>query len=145
MPDLKSMSSKELVALYNKHASKKVKKFKDKATALKRVKSVLPKEKGTAAKGERKKRGMHFVFPFSGEVREVRSAESLRGQCVTLLKKGATFDQIQKLCASFDKKRGVTSESIERRAYELVRIMHHYLGYGLKHNEGSGVITLVTK
>ena len=139
--DLKKMSLKDLTALFNEHSSKKVKKFKDKPTALKRVKEVLPAK----AKGERKKRGMSFEFPFTGETLEIRNPESLRGQAHAALKTGATFDEIRKLVVAFDKKRGIVSETIERRTYELIRIMHHYLGYGLRYNEGTGIITLVTK
>jgi len=40
--NLESLSSKELVELFNKYSDKPVKKFADRATALKRVAAVLP-------------------------------------------------------------------------------------------------------
>jgi len=40
--NLEALSSKELVELFNKYSDKPVKKFADRATALKRVAAVLP-------------------------------------------------------------------------------------------------------
>lgn len=42
--NLETLSSKELVELFNKYADKPVKKFADRATAIKRVQAVLPKK-----------------------------------------------------------------------------------------------------
>lgn len=53
--DLSNLSSKELVELFNKYSDKPVKKFADRATALKRTAAVLPKKsepKNKAPKGE---------------------------------------------------------------------------------------------
>lgn len=48
--NLESLSSKELVELFNKYADKPVKKFADRATALKRVAAVLPVKNEPKAK-----------------------------------------------------------------------------------------------
>lgn len=53
--DLSNLSTKELVELFNKYSDKPVKKFADRATALKRTAAVLPKKsepKNKAPKGE---------------------------------------------------------------------------------------------
>ena len=52
--DLSNLSTKELVELFNKYSDKPVKKFADRATALKRTAAVLPKKsepKNKAPKG----------------------------------------------------------------------------------------------
>lgn len=43
--DLSNLSSKELVELFNKYSDKPVKKFADRATALKRTAAVTPTKK----------------------------------------------------------------------------------------------------
>ena len=53
--DLSNLSTKELVELFNKYSDNPVKKFADRATALKRTAAVLPKKsepKNKAPKGE---------------------------------------------------------------------------------------------
>jgi len=50
--NLEALSSKELVELFNKYSEKQVKKFADRATALKRVAAVLPKKSEPKAKKE---------------------------------------------------------------------------------------------
>ena len=109
------------------------------------------KPKKTPAKDkrkvERKKRGMRFVFPFNGpdHQRAVQNDESLRGQCVTMLKKGAKFADVEQLVVDFDKEHKRKPKHVERRAYELVRIMHYYLGWGVGHDPKTGVIKLHTR
>lgn len=107
------------------------------------AKPAAPKKKAVAKKPaapkkERKKRGMRFVFPFHGadHLRSLRDSETLRGQCVDLLKGGAKFDKVEALVERFDASKGRPSKFVERRAYELVRIMHYYLGYGISHKDG---------
>jgi hypothetical protein len=54
--DLSKLSTKELVELFNKYSDKPVKKFADRATAMKRVAAVLPTKsepKNVAPKGEK--------------------------------------------------------------------------------------------
>jgi hypothetical protein len=98
-----------------------------------------------AAKKERATRVMRFTFAPSNEVKAVRDPETLRGRCVVLLEKGATFSAVEDLVVEFDKKAGKTSENVTRRAYELVRIMHYYLGWGIKHDMATGIISLYAK
>ncbi len=167
--DLSTLSSGELASIYN-HAAvalnrKPVTKFKDRATAQRRTAAILAenghdekavpapakKKKATEAKAtpapktERKKRGMRFVFPFHGKggLKSLRNTETLRGQCVDLLKTGAKFPQVEALVERFDASKGRPSKFVERRAYELVRIMHYYLGYGIGHQDG--IIKLHTR
>lgn len=123
-----------------------ISKFRDKATGQRRCQE-LEKQVKPKKKGERKKRGMRFVFPFNGRehLRSVRDEESLRGMCVDLLTAGATFDEVEKLVVEFDKRRKRDPQHIERRAYELVRIMHYYLGYGIAHDQSTGIIKLHTR
>jgi len=59
--DLSKLSTKELVELFNKYSDKPVKKFADRATALKRTAAILPKKsepKNKAPKGEAQKEAM---------------------------------------------------------------------------------------
>lgn len=58
---LEALSNKELVELFNKYSDKPVKKFADRATALKRTAAILPKKsepKNRAPKGEAQKEAM---------------------------------------------------------------------------------------
>lgn len=167
-----SQSTSDLADAYNAAASflkeKAVSRFSDKATALKRTLAIVgrlpddappapePKVAAPAPKTakpaktpkepvERRKRQAYFTFPVADSIRKVRDSDSLRGQCVVLLTEGATFAQIEKLVNSFDGARGSSPGNLERRTYELIRIMHYYLGYGMTHNAESGVIKLRTK
>jgi hypothetical protein len=87
---------------------------------------------------EKKVRGphqKHFVFKPLDEIRAPKDT-TLRGRAVQLLKKGATLEQVQDLVREFDKDRKKTEKNVDRRAYELVRLVHYYLGYGLKQENG---------
>lgn len=101
-----------------------------------------PREK--KAKPNKKPHGMYFNFPVGKpEVqRGVRDGDTLRGRCVELLLKGATFDKVERLVEQFDADKGRQSKHVTRRAYELVRIMHYYLGYGIRHDQETGEIKL---
>lgn len=118
----------------------------EEATAAPEPKAApAPKAKPAPKKkeaSERKKRGMRFVFPFNGDLRTLRNMDTLRGQCVTLLKEGATFKEVEELVVRFDQDRNKKPEHVERRAYELVRIMHYYVGYGISHDMETGIIKL---
>lgn len=150
-----------------------VKKFADRATAEKRVTALLEKtgmqvvsveggvptlaatdkpwtadadidatrqavEPTTApapapAKKERKRRGFRFVFPKKDEIKTAR-AGSKRAQVVELLSRpeGATLAEIME----------ATGWS-EKDAYEGTRLVHFYLGYGMKQDE-NGRVRLVS-
>lgn len=170
--DPASLSLSEQVKLHNLLVENigdgnRVRKFRDKSAGTKRVierlrqyGELLDEDEGEIVKpepapkprakakakpvAERKRRGMRFVFPFHGpdNMRTLRNSETLRGRCVSLLKGGATFAEVEQLVRDFDQERGKKSEFVERRAYELVRIMHYYLGWGIEHNQETGVIKL---
>ncbi len=99
----------------------------------------------TSTKKTRKKRGMRFVFPLLGEpIRDCKvtcttvsgDTRTLRHRCRDMLLTGATFGSVETLVVAFDEDVGKTSANVERRAYELVRIMHYYLGYRVSHTDG---------
>ena len=159
--NLATLSSGELATKYNKAATtlgtRTVKKFADRKTAIRRTEEILIKlkdhsappkkgKKGKTTKAERKKRGMRFVFPFNGQddLRSSLNTKTLRGQCVDLLRGGAKFSKVEALVEKYDRSKGRKSHDVERRAYELVRIMHYYLGYGINHDT-DGTIKLHTR
>lgn len=143
-----SLTSAELVTKYNEAAQVRglvaVKRFSDRRSAIRRTRSLLespvkkakPAAKAKKAKpaAERKKSGMRFVFPYRGDENfgKIQSENSLRGRAVTLLKAGAYFTDVVALVKQFDKDRGHGPGHQERRAYEVVRLLHYYVGYGLK-------------
>ncbi len=108
--------------------------------AVKVEKTVKVEEiKKKTPKADRKKRGMRFVFPYEGDdnLRSIRSSNSLRGRAIRLLILGAYFSDVVKLVAEFDVDRGHGPGHQERRAYEVVRLLHYYVGYGVgQHGDG---------
>ena len=156
MTTLTNLSNSQLVDQYNEAAAllgqSSIKRFRDKQTALRRTTEILAMIEHKVAEPKapakpRAKRGMRFVFPFHGSdhLRSTRNAETLRGRCTALLKGGATFADVKALVEEFDREHGKPSKYVERRAYELVRIMHYYLGYGIEHNQGTDIIKLHTR
>jgi hypothetical protein len=90
---------------------------------------------------------MSFAFkPLSSPKPPKGNATTLRSLCYDRMLKGCTFPDVITLIKDFDAGRGKgNSNTIERRAYELVRLMHYALGYGISHDEATGVIKLYTK
>ncbi len=176
--NIDTMPGKDLVTLFNLLRAnvgidKRVAKFTDKKTALKRVGEALAayravvdaeeaEEAGTEtetppapkAKKERKPRGMRFVFKPEPAIRECKgSIKTTSGDTRTLRKRavdalikgrGATFAEMKDLVTQFDKERDATTKNLERRTYELIRLVHYYLGYGLRQDEKSGKIFAYT-
>ena len=105
------------------------------------VEEIVAKRGGGRKKGSRTKG--RFNLPLKSEVRSIREG-TLRYQAAQLLKTGATFDQIEALVRDFDDEREKTSETVSRRSYEVVRLLHTFIGYGLREDD-NGVITLVTE
>jgi hypothetical protein len=98
-------------------------------------------EKKTAPKVDKKERRMSFAFKPMKVQKAPKGEGSLRTLCLARLKEGARFDTVIRLVEKFDSNRGKgNQETIERRAYELVRIMHYQLGYGVSHDETTGMI-----
>lgn len=152
---LETMTGAELVGLYNKNCVKlknplpPVKKFTDKETAVRRVANLLndveAQKPAANSNKERKVRRKYFNFvgdetpkPYTPDM------SKLRGRLFVELKKpeGMTFERAMEIVREFDKDRGKEPFNVERRAYEGTRLIHYYLGYGLKQDENE-VIFLV--
>lgn len=82
-------------------------------------------------------RGMRFVFPFHGHdnLRKIKSEDSLRGRVAAAMRKGVTFEGVVAIVHQFDQDRGSTPGHQERRAYEVIRLLHYYVGYGVRQDE----------
>ncbi len=160
--DLNVMTGSELAVEYNRAAGilgrDQVKRFGDKKSALRRTKDIVQAAKHIKRKpgGKRKLRGMRFVFPFDGadQIRKCRGSlansksndtRTLRQRSVDLLRTGATFEKVEQLVTKFDADRGKKSKFVERRAYELIRLMHYYLGYGLRQDEKGRIFLVSSK
>lgn len=113
--------------------------------------SALAKDEKAEEPKARRKRQMYFNFPVKDEIKPARVG-SLRERVVKrLLAGGLTFEQVVEEVKAFDadrKREGKdlrgSDEFPERRAYEIIRICHYYLGYGLRQSD-SGVITAFEK
>lgn len=91
-------------------------------------------------KKARKPRGMRFVFPVGDEIKPVR-AGTFRAKLVELFstKPGATFDEA--LAATWGSKEGMDPEVAKKTCYEGIRLLHYYVGYGMK-QDADGRITI---
>ena len=114
-----------------------------KAVISKRSNKMKVSGNGSTVK-EKKKRIMRFKFPPMRDVRTCKNTKTLRSKCEKMLLAGATFDDVVKLVQEFDNSRKIKSETTIRRAYELVRLMHYSLGYGIEHNIDTGLIKIYT-
>ena len=99
----------------------------------------------------RKKREMYFQLPLKSEIKPARKGTLRYRVLQKLLAEGLTFDQVIQEVKDFDADRAKAGVDMkgsdkhpERRAYEIVRIVHYYLGYGLKQSP-EGVITAFDK
>lgn len=148
---LDEMTGPELLSLHNLVASNLgrvgTKRFSDTKAALRRTWAILEEydrveelpdqgvppefEKAEAEyekaadpkpKVERKKRGMRFVFAPEDEVKQAREGTA-RAKALALLRrdKGATFEEVSK-----------ATGWNEKQTYEGIRIVHYYLGWGLR-------------
>lgn len=139
LPTIEELPEKkipELVKLYNELSGKKLKTFKDKPTAIERVSELLaqrlpPAQSKTKGGVRRKKR---MSYPPMGEVKNHR-AGTKRARVIQMLsrKRGATFAEIQDEIG-WD----------YATAYEGVKLLHTYLGYGLEEDD-QGRIRLLTE
>lgn len=88
----------------------------------------------------RKPRGMRFVFPASDEIKSVRPG-TFRAKLVELFStgKGATFDEA--MAATWGSKKGMDEETAKKTTYEGIRLLHYYVGYGMK-QDADGRITI---
>lgn len=133
--DLDAMKISELAELFNKITGKQIKKFKDKATGIRRVTEAL-KEAAPAKAPKAKKAtgGPRVRKPFDiapeAEVTEPREG-SKRCAVRDMLKKGATLETVMETIG-WDR----------RTALEGIRLVAKACGYGLTEND-KGTIKIV--
>lgn len=159
---LKQMTLGQMASVYNEVAPKlglkPVAKFADRDAATRRlgtalndymknnspvVKEKKVTEEKPAAK-ERRVRQKRFVFPVKDKIQAVRDPDCLRQKLIDgLTGKGATFEEMEEITREFDRQRGKQPFNIERRTYEGMRLLHFYVGYGMRHDMVTGLITLV--
>ena len=132
--DLQKLSMKELVELHNKNvkADKRIKKFRDKDTALRRTAGALGSaagrkktektEKKEGSTEGRKRRDGVFTRAALKKIKLHRPGTK-RDTAIKLLrrKNGAKIEEIMEAC-----------EWPYRTAYEGVTLLNRQLGYGLK-------------
>lgn len=119
--------------------------LEDRIAESKRLGFEVPEEAPAAPKEPkepkaRKPRGMRFVFPVGDEIKPVR-AGTFRAKLVELFstKPGATFDEA--LAATWGSKEGMDPEVAKKTCYEGIRLLHYYVGYGMK-QDADGRITI---
>ena len=90
---------------------------------------------------------MSFAFKARSDAHAPKGTQvTLRSLCYDRMLKGCTLLDVINLIKEFDAGRGKgNSNTVERRAYELVRIMHYTLGFGINHDEETGLLKLTTK
>ena len=67
---------------------------------------------------------------------------TLRALAVDRLRQGATMQELEDLIIAFDWRNGKMPRNYSRRAYELVRVVHNRLGFGVREEE-DGTVRLV--
>jgi hypothetical protein len=122
-------------------------KFRDKSTGLRRLQQLyieLESRNPTPVTETktRKKRQKVFMYPPLSEGLKEIAPNSLRARARDLLIKGATFAQIEDVIRVYDVEKGKKSSRISERAYGLIRLLHTYVGYGLR-EEGEGDAKLI--
>jgi hypothetical protein len=139
--ELQTMSTSELLALFNKTTGQSVKRFADRKTALRRVQEAIVATGKSKSQVKRlkvqvgvgsgtRRRGFNFDV-VKGGVKDIRP-DTNRATLVDMLRKGATFEQCVKSAGFKD----------ARNTYQAIRLLNTYCGFGLK--QGSdGVIHLV--
>lgn len=128
--NVNDMTIAELVALYNEHAEKPVKTFRDKKTAVAKVKAVLP---AAAEKPKKDKRQAGaFNYPKEAEIKAHREGTK-RARHIELLNRpeGATVEEVMKDIGWN-----------RRQCVESFHILHNLLGYGLT-TDDQGRVRLV--
>lgn len=92
MLDVNTLSLSQIVAEYNKRAPTPVKKFRDRATAVRRLEPLL-KAEAPRARPRGRRRVFHNYPARLAQPREPR-AGTKRAVLVELLRRGATFAEI---------------------------------------------------
>ena len=155
---LSALPTSQLADLYNRvcellEDGRTVNRFADKAVAVRRTwgqlislkalndtnkeeaKKATPKPKGERPKRQPKPRGMRFVFPLGDEIKPVREGTN-RAKLVELLSRpeGASFEECQK-ATGWSKK----------DCYEGIRLLHYYVGYGLRQDDEKRIYLVAKK
>lgn len=99
--------------------------------------AVEPKTEEPKEKAERKRRGFRFVFPAKDEIKGHREGTN-RAKLVEMMSRPATAER--GAGATFDELRAATGWD-EKTCYEGTRLVHYYLGYGMK-QDAEGRITI---
>jgi hypothetical protein len=155
--ELKALSIPRLIDLHNQIAVKigvkTIKSFYDKEAVVDKVAKLLehPLAKTVAAETAtvRKHRSRRFVFAPFNTVRKVKSGSN-RAKLVELLTRpeGATFEQC--LSATWGLKKAtkggqpMTPKLADKYTYEGIRLVHYYLGYGLRQDDDSTIHAYTT-
>lgn len=112
-------------------AEKKAAADKDKAEAKAKRDAEKAEKPKRSEKGQGGDKALVFNLPFLGEIKEHRPGTK-RAKVIEMLTPGATLEQVMAEIG-WDRK----------TAYEGIRLVHFYLGYGIKTEDG-GVIRLIT-
>lgn len=169
LEELGGMDPDALVTLYNQIAANldeaEVHSFASKEAAVENVWELLgqlpeglntdlrskaePKPRRARAPKEpgeprvRAARAKRFQLPVAESVREPQEG-TLRALVVNRLDapEPTKFEDVVEAVKQFDKQRGVPEKNVERRAYEVLRLLHTTMGFGLSQTD-DGVISLV--
>lgn len=108
-------------------------------------KPAAPK-KAKVADGVTRYKGSNFNFPLNDpkEIKSVR-ANTNRGILVKMLTKGATFEDCLAATNWGEKRKDFNDEKARKACYEAIRLIHTYVGYGMKQDAETGIIRLITK
>lgn len=136
--DLKDFTLGQLADLFNAQPGvKKIKKFRDRETAINRTWDALQAggEKGGEEEGVRAPRQPNFNYPPEKVIRPFREGTK-RAQVVKMLQRerGASLDEIIE-AIGWDR----------RTAQEGIRLIHVHLGYGLRHDKETNRIKIYEK
>lgn len=149
-------TTKDYLAQYNEAAAKlgrpEVKRFADLKTAERRTKAILAELPSEAPKTARKTTTLNYLgmrqdIAPQDEQKAVRAGASLRADILAKATRpeGVSWDEFVEILEAGDKRTGRTSD-FRVRAYQLVRIMCYYLGYGTKSSkDGTRVRLVVSK
>jgi hypothetical protein len=140
--NIDQMTGPQLVATYNESAEKlgekPVKRFADRKSALRRTQEIHARAFQLEPTKSRRYKG--FNFPKSDTIKTMREG-TLRASIRDAVAEGATFEQIQQVVSDYDVSKGKNPYDVKIRAYEGLRLLHLYVGYGLE--ERGGKIHLV--
>jgi len=132
---ISTMTLGELASAFNALAAKPVKRFRDKATAIRRLNDEIEGVKQDEAIEKhvaKRTRTFNYTYPLKDEgARPVREG-SKRARVIEQLRDGTTVEEVM-----------AENGWNERQAREGIRLIHTYVGYGLVQDEETGVISLV--